>query len=88
MPLYVRTLLLTASPDEAATAREGHLQHLRELRREGKLRHAGELGEGEGFLEVFEAKDLHEAESITRSSPLVEEGLGSWTLRRWEEQAL
>jgi hypothetical protein len=43
---------------------------------------------GDGFLDIFEAKDLLEAEGIARSSPLVEEGLATWMLREWSELEL
>ena len=36
-------------------------------------------------IEIFEARDRREAEEIARSSPIVEDGLGSWMLRRWTE---
>ncbi len=88
MPLYVRTLLVTGPPDEVAAAAEQHTAHLRALKDAGKLRAAGEFKNGDGFLEIFEAADLLEAESIARSSPLVEEGLGSWMLREWIEVEL
>ena len=51
----------------------------------GVLRHAGAFAKGEGFLEIFEAEDLHAAEAIARESPLVELGLATWILRRWDE---
>ena len=85
MPLWVRTLLVTAIPDDVVAASAGHREHLRMLHDEGKLRAAGEFRRGDGFLDIFEAKDLHEAEQIARSSPLVEEGLGTWMLREWTE---
>jgi uncharacterized protein YciI len=88
MPLYTRTILVTGPPDEVAAAAEQHKAHLRELGEAGKLRAAGEFKNGDGFLEIFEAADLLEAESIARSSPLVEEGLGSWMLREWIELEL
>lgn len=88
MPLWVRTLLLTGPADEVEAALEGHREHLRTLRSEGRLRAAGTFSRGDGFLEIFEAKDLLEAEAVARSSPLVEEGLGAWSLREWEESAL
>ncbi len=88
MPLYVRTLLLTGPPEEAERLRARHVEQLRALRTQGRLRAAGALRGGEGFLEIFEAKDLQEAEEIARSSPLVEEGLGAFMLREWEELAL
>ena len=85
MGLWVRTLFVTAAPAELEAARAGHVEHLRRLHAGGCLRAAGELGDGDGFLEIFEAKDRLEAEAIARSSPLVEEGLGTWMLREWAE---
>ncbi|HJQ99251.1 MAG TPA: YciI family protein [Candidatus Polarisedimenticolaceae bacterium] len=85
MPLWVRTVLVTGPEAEAAEARRDHVEHLRRLAAAGKLRAAGEFAKGEGFLEIFEADDLHEAEEIARESPLVILGLGTWMLRRWEE---
>ncbi len=85
MPYYVRTLLVTGRPDEAEPAAREHREQLRELKARGKLRLAGELSRGDGFLEILETVDLHEAESIARSSPLVEAGLATWMLREWTE---
>lgn len=85
MPLYVRTVLVTGSPAEVAQAASRHREQLRELHARGKLRLAGEFPDGEGFLEIFEAADLLEAESIARASALVEDGLGAWFLREWIE---
>jgi uncharacterized protein YciI len=85
MPEWVRTILLTGPLDATTRAAAGHREQLRELRRQGRLRASGALGRGEGFLEIFEAKALLEAEAIARSSPLIEEGLGAWTLKEWEE---
>jgi uncharacterized protein YciI len=85
MPLYVRTLLVTGPPEEVARAAEGHCEHLRELERAGRLRAAGNFTRGDGFLEIFEADDLLQAEGIAQASPLVAEGLGTWMLREWQE---
>ena len=85
MPLYVRTLLVTGPPDEVQGQQDGHLRHLRLLKQEGRLRAAGALERGDGYLEIFEAADRMEAESIARSSPLIEQGLGTWMLREWQE---
>jgi uncharacterized protein YciI len=85
MPLYVRTLLVTGPPEEVAVAARAHRAHLRELHARGKLRAAGEFKDGDGFLEIFEAADLHEAQSIGDASPLVAEGLGAWMIREWTE---
>ena len=85
MPYWVRTILMTVPADEVREARQGHLEHLRDLAAARKLKAAGEFRGGEGFLEIFEALDLHEAEAIARSSPLVSEGFGTWMLREWCE---
>ena len=85
MPFYVRTILITGSEDDADPARRDHLSHLAQLKAAGKLRAAGSFPRGDGYLEIFEAKDLYEAEAIARSSPLVMLGLGTWMLREWEE---
>ena len=88
MPLYVRTLLVTGPEGEVGPARRRHAQHVRELHAAGKIRAAGAFTRGDGYLEIFDAKDLYEAESIARSSPLVELGLGTWMLREWDEVPL
>ena len=85
MTLWVRTIVVTALPSDAAPGIDGHREHLRALRREGRLRVAGAFRHDDGFLDIFEARDLHEAEAIARSSPLVEQGLGAFTLREWRE---
>ena len=88
MALWVRTLLVTGPPDEVTVAAERHRDHLRDLRDRGSLKIAGEMGETEGFLEVYEAADRKEAEEIARSSPLVEDGLGAWMIRPWKDVEL
>ena len=88
MPYWVRTILVTVPAEDLREAREGHLEHLRGLAAEGSLRAAGEFRGGEGFLEIFEAEDLHAAERVARSSPVVAEGLGTWMLREWVETPL
>lgn len=88
MPLYVRSIVLTGPQAEVEVELAAHLDQLRALRAQGKLRAAGAFPNQAGFLEIFEAADLLEAERIARESPLVMEGLGAWTIRRWEELEL
>jgi uncharacterized protein YciI len=85
MPLYVRIILLTGLPGDAGEAAAAHERHLAGLRERGKLRAAGRFKNRDGYLEIIEANDRLEAEEIARSSPLVEQGLGSWMLREWVE---
>lgn len=88
MPFYVRTILITGSEEDAGPVREEHVAHLAGLKAEGRIRAAGAFAKGDGYLEIFEAKDLLEAESIARSSPLVALGLGTFMLRQWDETPL
>jgi uncharacterized protein YciI len=85
MPLYVRTLLVTGPPDEVEVASRAHREQMLDLRARGRLRAAGEFTNGDGFLDIFEAEDLLEAQAIGGSSPLVSEGLGAWMIREWKE---
>lgn len=85
MPLYARTLLVTATGEEVERAVEGHLRHLEDLRALGRLRAAGRFPKGDGFLDIFEARDLLDAEATARDTPLVEEGLATWLVREWIE---
>jgi uncharacterized protein YciI len=85
MPFFARTILITGPESDAGPARRDHLEHLAGLAARGKLRAAGSFPRGDGYLEIFEANDLYEAEEIARASPLVTLGLGTWMLREWEE---
>ncbi|HKQ61519.1 MAG TPA: YciI family protein [Candidatus Polarisedimenticolaceae bacterium] len=85
MPLYALIVLITVTPEEAAAATAEQHARLRELRAAGRLRGAGEFARGDGFLELFAAADLFEAEELARHNPFVAAGLGSWTLREYRE---
>lgn len=78
-------MLVTALPEEVDPVARQHREHLRELHEAGRLRAAGEFKDGDGFLEIFEAVDRREAESIANASPLIEAGLATWMLREWTE---
>ncbi len=84
-PLWARLIRITAAPDAAAEAIAGHLAHLRDLRDRGVLRGAGAFPGGDGFLDLYEAADLRDAEAIARSSPLVDTALAAWSFWRWDE---
>lgn len=88
MATWMRTLLVTALPADLDPWIDEHLQHLRELKVQGRLRAAGAFPHGDGYLDLFDAKDLLEAEAIARASPLVTRGLAAWTLREWRELTL
>jgi uncharacterized protein YciI len=84
VPAWVRTLVPTGPPDQVREASEAHVAHLRDLAAHGRLRFAGRFVPEHGFLDVFEARDLLEAEATAQASPLVAAGLVAWTLREWE----
>ena len=86
MPLYLRLLMISGSPDEVAAAAKGHVEQLDRLRAAGQLHLAGEFVNGDGFVEILDVEDRLEAERLTRESPLVERGLTSWSLREWTER--
>jgi len=81
MPRYLRLLMVSGPPDEVAVAAQGHVEQLDRLREAGQLQHAGEFANGDGFFEILDVEDRHEAERLTRECPLVERGLTSWLLR-------
>jgi uncharacterized protein YciI len=85
MATWIRTIVLTAAEAECEAAVSEHRAHLAVLHAAGRLRVAGEMGNGAGFVDVFEAKDLREAEATAAESPLVSLGLGAWTLRPWRD---
>jgi uncharacterized protein YciI len=86
MALWLRIVLATAAPDEIAEAARLHREQVAELRRAGRLRIAGEIGDEDGFVEVFEAADRLAAEQIAEASPLVARGLATWMVRPWTER--
>jgi uncharacterized protein YciI len=88
MPLYVRTILITGPADDAEPVCRLHREHLMQLSREGRLRAAGQFNAGDGFLEIFEAEDLKDAQRIGESSPLISDGLATWMIREWTELTL
>ena len=81
MPLYLRLLMVSGPPDEVAAAAKDHVEHLDRLRDAGQLQFAGEFVNGDGFFEILDVEDRHEAERLTRENPLVERGLTIWILR-------
>lgn len=87
MPAYVRLLMVSGPPDEVADAANGHREQLDRLRASGQMRLAGAFANGDGFVEIIDVEDRHEAERLTRESPLVERGLVSYILREWVESS-
>ncbi len=84
MPLYLRLLMVSGPPGEVAAAAKRHADDLERLRADGRLRFAGTFVNGDGYFEVLDVKDRHQAERLTRECPLVERGLTSVLLRELE----
>ena len=85
MPLYAVNIRITATPDQVETSLQPQLEAFRELDQAGRLRLAGRLEREDGFLAVFEARDLLDARATAESFPLIREGFVSWSLRLFEE---
>ena len=60
--------MITADPAEVEPAAEAHGRQVDALARAGRLRAAGVLGDDEGYLEIFDAADRHEAEETLRGA--------------------
>jgi hypothetical protein len=88
MSLWLRIVLVTGAPDEARALAERHREVVRALAGQGTIHMACELGRGDGFVEIFEARDRREAEEATRALPLIEAGLGPMILREIEPGTL
>ena len=73
--------MVSGPTEEVAVAAKSHLDQLETLRDAGGLHLAGEFANGDGFFEILDVEDRHEAERLTRECPLVERGLVSWLLR-------
>jgi hypothetical protein len=88
MSLWLRIVFVTGVPDEARELVERHRETVRALAGQGTIRMACELGRGDGFVEIFEARDRREAEDTTRALALIEAGLGPMLLREIEPGTL
>ena len=88
MSLWLRMLLVTAPPGQVRELAAEHRATVRRRVAEGKIRVAGELGRGDGFVEIFVATDRREAEDATRAVPLVEAGLCTTLLRELDPGTL
>ena len=85
MPHYLRLLMVSGPADQVDAAAQAHAGHLDRLRADGKLRLCGKFVNGDGYFEILDVADRHEAERLTRECPLVERGLTSVVLREFTE---
>lgn len=85
MPLYAVTIRITAVPEEASPVLQAQEERFLEMKSAGRIRLAGRLGEDDGFLAVFEAKDILDARETAEGFPLIRGGIASWSLRAFDE---
>ncbi|MFD1179629.1 YciI family protein [Paenibacillus puldeungensis] len=63
---------------------ESHVEHLKELKRQGKLVLCGPFTDYPGGMVVFLAEDLAEATNIAQSDPFIASGCKSFEIRTIE----
>ncbi len=85
MSLYAVTIRITAVPEEASPALQAQEKLFLEMKSAGRIRIAGKLEQDEGFLAVFEAKDLLDARATVERFPLIANGMSAWNLRLFRE---
>ncbi len=64
---------------------KSHVEHLKELKKQGKLVLCGPFTDYSGGMVVFIAKDLTEATNIAMSDPFISSGCKSFEIRTLEE---
>ena len=84
MPFYSATIRITAAPPEAAEAAGALESHLRTLGPEGRILLVCRYEKQDGYLVIFQAKDLLSARDMVEALPLVREGLAAWNYREVE----
>jgi uncharacterized protein len=63
---------------------ESHVEHLKELKRQGKLVLCGPFTDYPGGMVIFLAESLEEATTIAQSDPFISSGCKSYTIRTLE----
>ncbi len=64
---------------------KGHVEHLKELKSQGKLVLCGPFTDFPGGMVVIEAKDLAEATEIANTDPFITSGCKSFEIRTLEQ---
>lgn len=64
---------------------KGHVEHLKDLKSQGKLVLCGPFTDFPGGMVVIEAKDLAEATEIANADPFIASGCKSFEIRTLEE---
>ena len=63
---------------------ESHVEHLKELKKQGKLVLCGPFADYPGGMVIFSAENLEEATKIAESDPFISSGAKSYTIRTLE----
>jgi uncharacterized protein YciI len=63
---------------------ESHVEHLKELKNQGKLVLCGPFTDYPGGMVIFTAENLEEATRIAQSDPFISSGCKSYTIRTLE----
>jgi uncharacterized protein YciI len=93
---YYLVLLKNGTPrgqdiETVATIRAGHVAHLQQLTKEGRLTLAGRCpgaGSALGGMYILSAKDYEEARRLTEADPAVQAGSLTMEIYPWENQDL
>ncbi|MFT4145481.1 MAG: YciI family protein [Mobilitalea sp.] len=64
---------------------KSHVEHLKELKRQGKLVLCGPFEDYPGGMVVFQAENIEEATHIAKADPFISSGCKSFELRTLEE---
>ncbi len=64
---------------------KNHVEHLKELKRQGKLVLCGPFEDYPGGMVVFHAGNIEEATNIAKADPFISSGCKSFELRTLEE---
>jgi uncharacterized protein YciI len=63
---------------------ESHVEHLKELKNQGKLVLCGPFTDYPGGMVIFTAENLEKATRIAQSDPFISSGCKSYTIRTLE----
>lgn len=63
---------------------KSHVEHLKELKRQGKLILCGPFKDYPGGIVIFMAEDLEEATKIAKADPFISSGFKSFEIRTLE----
>ncbi|MNE76735.1 YciI-like protein [compost metagenome] len=81
---YVILLSLASGREMTEELIRAHVQHLKQLDREGKLVLCGPFTNYRGGMVIIKASSYEEAQKIAESDPYIIAGVETYELRIWE----